>query len=153
MINKAAIQLVMSMEKFMPEPYDDFGHKAIGYGRRDGFRGFKITPGMKITEEQAYVWLRSDLYYLASKILLVLGETSVTDNQMGALASFSYNLGVANLARSTLMKKLKAGDIKGAADEFLKWNKAKVGGVRKELGGLTKRRKLERDLFLSTKEN
>jgi lysozyme len=54
-------------------------------------------------------------------------------------------LGSAALACSTLLKKLNAGDTKGAAEEFLKWDKA--GG--KVLAGLTKRRKAERALFLS----
>jgi lysozyme len=41
--------------------------------------------------------------------------------------------------------KYNRGDIEGAADEFLKWNKA--GG--KILAGLTRRRAAERALFLS----
>ncbi|MCD9436513.1 lysozyme, partial [Klebsiella pneumoniae] len=49
------------------------------------------------------------------------------------------------LSTSTLLKKLNAGDIKGAADEFLRWNKS--GG--KVLNGLTRRREAERALFLS----
>lgn len=59
--------------------------------------------------------------------------------------SFAYNIGSRALSTSTLLKKLNAGDIKGAADEFLRWNKA--GG--KILNGLTCRREAERALFLS----
>ena len=49
------------------------------------------------------------------------------------------------LSTSTLLRKLNAGDYAGAADEFLRWNKA--GG--KVLNGLTRRREAERALFLS----
>ncbi|WP_049012749.1 lysozyme, partial [Citrobacter freundii] len=49
------------------------------------------------------------------------------------------------LSTSTLLRKLNDGDVKGAADEFLRWNKA--GG--KVLNGLTRRREAERALFLS----
>jgi lysozyme len=70
---------------------------------------------------------------------------TINQNQFDALVDFSFNLGLGNLGSSTLLKKLNAGDIKGAAEEFLRWDKA--GG--KVLAGLTKRRKAERDLFLA----
>ena len=42
------------------------------------------------------------------------------------------------------MRRLNAGDVQGAADQFLRWNKA--GG--QVLRGLTRRREAERELFL-----
>ena len=74
-------------------------------------------------------------------------KVSLTDNEFGALVSFSFNLGLGNLQKSTLLKKVNAGNMVGAAEEFLKWTKA--GG--KVLPGLVKRRAAERELFL-TKE-
>jgi GH24 family phage-related lysozyme (muramidase) len=59
--------------------------------------------------------------------------------------SFSYNCGLGSLQSSTLRMKYNRGDYDGAADEFLKWNKA--GG--KVLRGLERRREAERALFLS----
>ncbi|HEJ8622398.1 TPA: lysozyme, partial [Klebsiella michiganensis] len=59
--------------------------------------------------------------------------------------SLAYNIGTRALSSSTLMKKLNSGDVKGAADEFLRWNKS--GG--KAMPGLTNRRKAEREVFLS----
>ena len=70
-------------------------------------------------------------------------ECSVTQNQFDALVSFAYNLGAGALRNSTLLKRLHAGDVKGAADEFPKWNKA----AGKVLEGLTRRRMMERQLF------
>jgi lysozyme len=49
------------------------------------------------------------------------------------------------LQSSTLRMKYNRADYQGAADEFLKWNKA--GG--KVLNGLVRRREAERALFLS----
>ena len=95
--------------------------------------------GMKITQAQAEAYLREDLR--AFKVL----ECSVTQNQFDALVSFAYNLGAGALRNSTLLKRLHAGDVKGAADEFPKWNKA----AGKVLEGLTRRRMMERQLFLS----
>ncbi|WP_387693238.1 glycoside hydrolase family protein, partial [Photorhabdus sp. RM71S] len=47
--------------------------------------------------------------------------------------------------RSTLLKKLNAGDYKGAANQFMEWNKA--GG--RVLPGLDARRASEKTMFLS----
>ena len=74
-----------------------------------------------------------------------LVKVGLTQGQFDALVSFTYNLGARTLSTSTLLRKLNAGDYAGAADEFLRWNKA--GG--KVLNGLTRRREAERALFLS----
>lgn len=44
-----------------------------------------------------------------------------------ALLSFTYNVGVGAFCKSTLVRKLNAGDTKGACDELMRWNKA--GGM------------------------
>ena len=69
----------------------------------------------------------------------------INQNQFDALVAFSYNCRFGALAKSTLLRKLNQKDYKGAANEFLKWNKA--GG--KVLAGLTRRREAERKLFPS----
>ena len=58
---------------------------------------------------------------------------------------FAYNVGTGALQKSTLIKLLNAGDTQGAADQFLRWNKA--GG--QVVAGLTRRREAERKLFLT----
>jgi len=67
----------------------------------------------------------------------------LTANRFDALVSFTYNVGEGNLAKSTLLKKVNAGDHKGAAAEFHKWNK----GGGKVLAGLTRRRASESLLY------
>jgi lysozyme len=62
-----------------------------------------------------------------------------------ALVSFSFNVGLGSLQRSTLRMKTNRGDFDEAANEFLKWTKA--GG--RVLPGLVKRRNDERALYLS----
>ena len=69
----------------------------------------------------------------------------ITQGQFDALVSFAFNVGLGNLQNSTLRMKHNRKDFEGAADEFLKWNKA--GG--KVLKGLDNRRKDERALYLS----
>ncbi|HDP4777317.1 lysozyme [Pseudomonas aeruginosa] len=64
------------------------------------------------------------------------------DTRRAALASFVYNVGEGQLARSTLLRKLNAGDVRGACAELSRWVYA--GG--KKLGGLVRRRAAEREL-------
>jgi len=67
-----------------------------------------------------------------------------SQGQLDALVSFSFNLGLGTLQRSTLRQKHNRGDYTGAAEEFLKYTKA--GG--KVLKGLVTRRNDERGLYL-----
>ena len=68
----------------------------------------------------------------------------LTQGQFDGLVSFSFNVGLGTLQRSTLRQKLLRGDKEGAAEELLKYCMA--GG--KILKGLQNRRIDERALFL-----
>ena len=68
----------------------------------------------------------------------------LTDNQEAALISFTYNLGIGNLSRSTLLLLINGGPMnQNIPREFRRWNKA--GG--KVLAGLTARRDEEANLW------
>jgi lysozyme len=67
----------------------------------------------------------------------------LTQSQFDATVSFSFNLGLGVLQRSTLRQKLNRGDYDGAAKELLKYTRA--GG--KVLKGLVRRRQAEYNLF------
>ena len=69
----------------------------------------------------------------------------LTQGMFDGLVSFSFNVGLGTLQRSTLRQKLLRGDKEGAAEELLKYCMA--GG--KVLRGLQNRRIDERALFLS----
>jgi lysozyme len=105
-----------------------------------------LFPG-GITREQAEALLRGDLIPRAAQLCRLL-KVEVSDAQFGALMALLFNIGGANLAASTLLRKLNAGDVNGAADQFLAWDKARVNGVLQALAGLTRRRRAERAMFL-----
>lgn len=67
-----------------------------------------------------------------------------SQGQLDALVSFSFNVGLGCLQRSTLRQKHNRGDYEGAAKEFLKYTK----GGGKVLPGLVKRRNHEKALYL-----
>jgi GH24 family phage-related lysozyme (muramidase) len=72
----------------------------------------------------------------------------LSDRQLSALVSLAFNVGVDFVKNSTLIEKLNAGDYNGAANEFLRWDKANIEGSYVQLPGLTRRRQAERQLFL-----
>ena len=123
---------------------DSVGVWTIGYGWTQPVDGKSIRAGMTIKQETAERLLKTGLVSYESDVSRLV-KVGVTQGQFDALVSFTYNLGARSLSTSTLLRKLNAGDYAGAADEFLRWNKA--GG--KVLNGLTRRREAERALFLS----
>ncbi len=76
--------------------------------------------------------------------VLRLCPTGLTQSRFDALVSFSFNVGLGNLQRSSIRMKHNRGEFEEAAEAFMQWTKA--GG--RELPGLVKRRKDERALYL-----
>ncbi|CAH3840489.1 glycoside hydrolase family protein [Enterobacter cloacae] len=123
---------------------DSVGVWTIGYGWTQPVDGKPIRAGMTIKQETAERLLKTGLVSYESDVSRLV-KVGLTQGQFDALVSFTYNLGARSLSTSTLLRKLNSGDYAGAANEFLRWNKA--GG--KVLNGLTRRREAERALFLS----
>lgn len=111
----------------------------IGYGHTEG-----VKEGDTCTAEQAVSWLIEDIES-RQKALAHYVNKPVTEWQFIALTSLAFNVGVQNVLRSKLLRKLNAGDYDDAAEEFLDFDLA--GG--KKVPGLTRRRKAEYALFLS----
>ena len=113
----------------------------IGWGHTN-HHGRKFKMGDKWTRQECDEEFLKDMR-IFEKGVRDLVKVPLSQNQFDALVSFSYNVGTGALGKSTLLKKLNAGDYKGAAEEFKKWNKA--GG--KVLKGLTRRRESEANVF------
>jgi lysozyme len=141
-VSEVGIKLIQDFEGCSLVPYADIvGKMTIGYGHL-------IRPEDRfnppLTHGQAVALLCDDLEKFESWVLGAV-TVDINQNQFDALVSFTFNLGPGALQKSTLLRKLNGGDYSGAADEFLKWCKA--GG--KEVAGLLRRRKAERELFLT----
>ncbi|HCW3080708.1 TPA: lysozyme [Enterobacter asburiae] len=139
------ISLIKQFEGCKLTAYQDsVGVWTIGYGWTQPVDGKPIRAGMTIKQETAERLLKTGLVSYESDVSRLV-KVGLTQGQFDALVSFTYNLGARSLSTSTLLRKLNAGDYTGAAEEFLRWNKA--GG--KVLTGLTRRREAERALFMS----
>lgn len=139
-VSNNGINLIKRFEGLELKAYkDSVGILTIGYGHTHA-----VKAGDAITGEQADAFLREDLQ-VAELSINTNVKVKLTQGQFDALVSFVFNLGSGNFVKSTLIKKLNAGDYAGAADEFGKWVNA--GG--KKLPGLVKRRAAEREVFLT----
>ena len=137
------VELICHFEGLKLERYRDaVGLWTIGYGHL--ILKTEMEKLIKITTGEAKTLLRKDLRRTEQGVQKLV-SVSVTQNQFDALVSFAFNLDVGSLKKSTLLRKLNAGDVQGAALQFKSWNKA--GG--KVLTGLTRRREAEMKLFLS----
>ena len=114
----------------------------LGYGHTEG-----VKEGDACTTEEAVSWLVEDIES-RQKTLARYVNKPVTEGQFIALTSLVFNVGVSNLLKSKLLRKLNAGDFEGAAEELLDFDLANG----KRIPGLTRRREAEYDLFMRETE-
>lgn len=146
--SESGIELIKRFEGLELEAYQDIaGIWTIGYGHT----GEDVQPGMKISERDAEELLKRDLRPREQAVDSAV-KVPLNQNEFDALVSFVYNVGAGAFRGSTALKRLNRGDRVGAADALTWWNKATVGGVLREVLGLTRRRAAERALFLSPTE-
>ncbi|HDM8441816.1 TPA: lysozyme [Yersinia enterocolitica] len=122
---------------------DTRGIPTVGVGHTGMVDGKPVAVGMVISKDKSSELLRSDLKWTEEAIAINV-KVPLTQNQYDAMCSLIFNIGANAFANSTVLKRLNAGDYKGAADAFLMWKKAGNDPDR-----LLPRRQRERALFLS----
>jgi lysozyme len=100
--------------------------------------------GKTYTPAQCRAQLDRDLERHAAGIAMCIPLARLTDGQKVAFVDVAYNIGVSGFCGSSMARRTNAGDMVGACNALLMWNK--VGG--KEVHGLTRRRQAERELCL-----
>ena len=121
--------------------YPDQGK--IPIDQRGGYQ-LRQEDNRQFSKEEVDAILRDDLQRFERGVHTYC-PVNLTQGMFDGLVSFSFNVGLGTLQRSTLRQKLLRGDKEGAAEELLKYCMA--GG--KILKGLQKRRIDERAVFLS----
>ena len=131
-----SVPLVARWEGYRPEAYRDIvGVLTICYGETEG-----VLEGEVRTREECEAGLRAGLvrYWRALLPYFEPGTLAMflTPERGAAFNSLSWNVGVSGTGRSTAMRRLNAGDIRGACEAFALWNRA--GG--RVIRGLVNRR-------------
>lgn len=126
---------------YIPVPGDV---PTIGFGQTFYADGSKVKMGDKITKTEAQRQLELlTRQNFVGKIADCV-KVPLSQNELDAYVSLAYNIGTSAFCKSTLVKKLNAGDYAGACSQILRWNKA--GG--RVLKGLENRRRREYRLCL-----
>lgn len=106
----------------------------IGFGDTQG-----VKPGDRTDPVRALIKLNQTAEAFQRELRGCIGDVPMHQYEWDATVSWAYNVGTSAACKSTLVKKLQAGDYPGACRELLRWDKFKG----QPLPGLTKRRQSE----------
>ncbi len=137
-ISDQGLSILIDREAKRNQAYlDSVGVPTIGVGHT----GPEVHMGLVWTDQQVMDALRNDLDRFEQAIAACIADGVLNQNQFDALVSFSFNVGVGNFQKSTLVKKINLGDFDGAAAQFDVWH------IPPEI---TSRRNGEREQFKGT---
>ena len=105
------------------------------------------TPKAAYTVQECDDMLARRLIEFSAAIDPCLPDDTPMSARM-AFVSASYNIGTSGFCRSSMSRRARAGDMRGACDALLMWDKGRVNGILRVILGLTIRRKKERTLCL-----
>jgi lysozyme len=143
-VNKAGKDLIKQFEGCKLKAYKCPANLwTISWGLTFYPDGRKVKEGDVITQQQAEEYFDAVVNDFA-KDVDVLVKSNVTANNFSAIVSFAYNVGIGNLKKSTLLKKVNANPKDATIPaEFRKWVRAN----NVVLKGLVKRRDAEAKLY------
>ncbi|MGJ7506776.1 lysozyme [Variovorax sp. GT1P44] len=108
----------------------------ICYGHTKG-----VKRGDVATQAQCDAWLREDMEAAMADVGRVVA-VELSPNELAAYGDFVFNAGLTNFRTSTMLRKLNAGDRRGACAELSRW----VYAADIRLPGLVNRRAVVRDI-------
>lgn len=114
----------------------------LGFGDAQG-----VKPGQKTDPVRALIRLGSQAQTFEVAMRQCIGDVPLHQHEWDAYVSLTFNIGEGAFCKSTLVRKLKAGDHAGACAEILRWDRFQG----RPLPGLTKRRQDERNQCLGVK--
>lgn len=137
--SKNALDLITKFEGCKLEAYQDVrGIWTVGFGTT----GPGIVEGLVISQNTANAMLNGHVKEIGLTITEIIGN-ALPQDCFDAVTCLTYNIGTGNFKTSTMCKLIKEGNLKEAANEFVKWDHA--GG--KEVEGLLRRREAELELY------
>jgi lysozyme len=151
-ITSEGIDLIKRFEGLRLAPYNcPAGHATIGYGHLI-HKGETTAKDRALyhdfTQDDADALLRGDVAWAEDFIIRSI-KVPLTQHQFDALCSFVFNIGATAAGGSSIWTALRGGQYQLAADNLLRWNKAREGGGTLVVSeGLSRRRDAERHLFM-----
>ena len=147
-VSNKGLAFLLAEEGYRPYAYDDpAGHCTFGVGhlvhRGATTAADRTTWGTKAkpkTRAEVMRVLREDLATRYEPAVREAVKKPLLPHQYDALVSLCFNIGTGGFKGSTVVKRINAGDFRGAADAILMWNKPAM---------LIPRRRRERELFLN----
>ncbi len=122
--------------------HDSVGVPTIGVGHTGRASPPTVKIGDTITMAQSDAYLAADLAPFEAALNRVVTGV-LTQNQVDACLSLAFNIGEAGFVGSTVVHKINEGDLPGAADAFLMWDRP---------AALKARRIAERAQFLARED-
>ena len=138
-ISQEGIDLIKQFEGLRLQAYRLSGEKywTIGYGTHNS----SIYEGQTITEQQAEELLMEEVNKVTKQVLEYCEYLELTQNELNALVSFTYNTGFGNLQKLT---GYQSRDKEEISEKILNYTKSKSEVNR---NGLKKRRIAEQEMF------
>jgi len=145
--SEKGITLIKYFEGVHATPYRcSAGYWTVGVGHLISYDDKLLSSWDRtLSDDEINNLLKNDLKKFENGVIRLLHPKQPNQSEFDALVSFSFNLGLGTLQRSSIRSKLNRGDKEGAIETLLKYCRA--GG--KILRGLERRRAAEADLFFS----
>lgn len=121
-ISDPGVNVLVEREGMVLTAYQDStGVWTIGMGHTSAAGPPTVTPGMTITEEEAWdiFWQDAEMFRESARGLVT---APLEQYEFDALASFIYNIGITQFRTSTVLERVNAQDYAGAADAILWWD-------------------------------
>lgn len=146
MLENKSLELLIELEGECLEAYlCPSGIPTIGVGLTTYPSGEKVKIGDTITKEQSREYLKQTLEQFEKQLVLLLNGLPLPRKALDSLIIFSFNVGVGNFAKSSLLKEIKKNrnNLKEIEKQFNRW----IYSNNKVLQGLVIRRQKEYQLY------
>lgn len=142
------LKIIRAYEDFRQQAYlCPAGKWTYGYGFTFKSDGSPVRKGDTITLEAAEERLKKLVNDVAIDLYVALPRAEFTQQQLDALVSFIFNVGIGKFRGSSIYRVWKSGHSQAPdmTDLFMRW----IYAAGKVQGGLVKRRATEAHLYLT----
>lgn len=140
-LSASGLLAIAGYEGYSATAYKDTGGiSTVGFGHT----GPEVKPGTRVTVVQALNTLGKDVGKTERALQSCLGDdVLLTQNEWDAYTSLAYNVGAGAVCKSSIPRKLRAGQYAAACKTILDFDRVRVNGRLIKSQGLANRRRSE----------